>query len=153
MRLAEILSIDRVTTDFDAVDKTAALRAIAGIFAASDPSLAEDDVYDVLAAREQLASTGVGSGVAIPHGRLGALETMRAALAISRKGIEFDALDGAPARIFVAVLGPEKHTGDHLKALARVSRVLRDESVRDALLAAPDARAVFALFIAEDDRR
>ena len=153
MRLADILSIDRVTTEFDAVDKTAALRALARIFATSDPTLAEDDVYAVLLGREQLASTGVGSGVAIPHGRLASLDVMRAALAVSRGGVAFESLDGAPARIFVAVLGPEKHTGDHLKALARISRILRDEGVRGKLLAAPDANAALALSIAEDERR
>lgn len=153
MRLAELISIDRVTTEFEAADKAAALRAIARMFTASDPALAEDDVLAVLLAREQLASTGVGSGVAIPHGRLGALTSLRAALAISRGGVEFDSLDNAPARIFVALLGPDRHTGDHLKALARISRVLRDDAVRAKLIAAPDAATALAVLISEDDLR
>ncbi len=152
MRLAQILAVDRVRTGFEAADKTAALRALARVFATSDPTLVEDDVYTVLLAREQLASTGIGSGVAIPHGRLGTI-SMRAAMAISRAGVEFDALDGDRAHIFVAVLGPDQHTGDHLKALARISRVLRDDAVRARLIAAPDASTAFGILIAEDDLR
>jgi PTS system nitrogen regulatory IIA component len=106
----------------------------------------------VLADREVVASTGVGSGVAIPHGRVDGLSTMRAALAICPKSVDFDAIDGEPVRILVAVLAPNRHTGDHLKALARISRLLRDESVRMRLLRAQDAVSLHAI-VAEEDAR
>src|SRR5688500_6903027 len=152
MRLADILSLDRVSVSLEAEDKVAALRAIARLFAKTETTLGEDDVLRVLQAREQLASTGVGSGVAIPHGRIGAVDKMLGALAISRRGVSFESIDGEPARIFMAVLAPERHTGDHLKALARISRLLRDGAVRQRLLAAADEAQALQIVVEEDAR-
>ena len=152
MRLADILSLDRVSVSLEAEDKVAALRAIARLFAKTETTLGEDDVLRVLQAREQLASTGVGSGVAIPHGRIGAVDKMLGALAISRRGVSFESIDGEPARIFMAVLAPERHTGDHLKALARISRLLRDAAVRQRLLAAADEAQALQIVVEEDAR-
>lgn len=152
MRLSEILPVERVVPRIDATDKRTALRALARIFVASDASLSEDDVYRVLSEREAVASTGVGSGVAIPHGRMRGLERMQAALALCPAGVTFEAIDGAPAQIFVAVLAPEHHTGDHLKALARISRVMRDASVRARLLQAEGREALHQVLVEEDAR-
>jgi len=152
MRLSDILPVERVVPRIDATDKRTALRALARIFVASDPALTEDDVYRVLSEREALASTGVGSGVAIPHGRMRGLERMQAALALCPGGVGFDAVDGAPAQIFVALLAPERHTGDHLKALARISRLMRDASVRQRLLNAADRDALLQVVVEEDAR-
>ncbi len=150
MLLTDILSEQRVTTKLVASGKDDALSALAELFAADDPSLPAAAVHEVLRERERLASTGVGSGVAIPHGRIGAIEHLRAALAISPDGIPFDAIDGAPVRIIVGVLAPQHHTGDHLRVLARVSRLLRSANVREALLAAPDAHAAFDIIAKAD---
>ncbi|MBK8169717.1 MAG: PTS sugar transporter subunit IIA [Sandaracinaceae bacterium] len=152
MRIVDILTVDRVVSVLDVQDKNAALRAMAKLFASTDWELGEEDIYKVLADREVVASTGVGSGVAIPHGRVDGLSTMRAALAICPKSVDFDAIDGEPVRILVAVLAPNRHTGDHLKALARISRLLRDESVRMRLLRAQDAVSLHAI-VAEEDAR
>jgi PTS system nitrogen regulatory IIA component len=150
MLLTDILTAQRVTTQLIASSKDDALSALADLFAADDPSLAASSVHEVLRERERLASTGVGSGVAIPHGRIGSIEQLRAALAISPTGIPFDAIDGAPVRIIVGVLAPQHHTGDHLRVLARVSRLLRSAHVREALLAAPDASAAFDVIVKAD---
>lgn len=152
MRIVDILSVDRVVPVLDVPDKAAALRAISKVFASTDWELGEEDIYKVLSDRELVASTGVGSGVAIPHGRVEGLSTMRAALAICPGAVDFDAIDGEPVRILVAVLAPNKHTGDHLKALARISRLLRDESVRRRLLRADDALSLHTI-VAEEDAR
>ncbi|MFM2421332.1 MAG: hypothetical protein RL385_6055, partial [Pseudomonadota bacterium] len=98
----------------------------------------------------RLASTGVGSGVAIPHGRVGSMERLRAALAISPTGIPFEAVDGAPVRIIVGVLAPVHHTGDHLRVLARVSRLLRNASVREDMLRAASPEEAFAIIASAD---
>jgi PTS system nitrogen regulatory IIA component len=98
-------------------------------------------VLQVLVDRERLASTGAGSGVAIPHGRLGSLADMRAVLAIVPQGVDFDAIDGDPVTLAVAILGPLDQPSAHLKALARVSRTVRDEAVRAALLASQSVDA------------
>jgi nitrogen PTS system EIIA component len=153
VRLADILTVERVTVQLHAADKASALRALAQLFVDGDPSLSVEAIARVFEEREALASTGVGSGVAIPHGRMAGLDRLRAAIGISRSGVEFDAIDGRPAHILVAVLGPEKQTGDHLKALARFSRVLRDEDVRARLLEAEsDARAL-EILVTEDQVR
>ncbi len=152
MRLREILQPERVVPRLDVHDKPAALRALARIFAASDARLVEEDVLRVLSEREALGSTGVGSGVAIPHGRLHGLDAMQAAIALCPDGVGFDAVDGEPAQIFVALLAPDRHTGDHLKALARVSRLLRDASVRERLLRAEGREALLAVVEEEDAR-
>ena len=152
MRLREILQPERVVPQLDAADKREALRALARIFVAQDARLVEDDVLRVLTEREALGSTGVGSGVAIPHGRLHGLDAMQAALALCPRGVAFDAIDGEPAQIFIALLAPDHHTGDHLKALARISRLLRDASVRERLLRAEGRDALLAVVEEEDAR-
>lgn len=152
MRLCEILPVERVVTRLEAHDKRSALVALARIFAQSDAGLVEGDVLRVLEAREALASTGVGSGVAIPHGRIPGLTDLRAVLALAPDGIAFDAIDGAPATIFVGLLAPGDTRSDHLKALARISRLLRDQSVRDKLLATSDPATLLEIVKEEDER-
>lgn len=146
MRLADILTSHRVATGLGPVDKHSALRALSAMFEEQDT----DEVFSVLLAREALASTGVGSGVAIPHARLASASKVEAALAISAPGVEFDAVDARPAHILVAVVAPEQNTGDHLKALARVSRLLRDAELREALIAASSSAEAFELLMARD---
>jgi nitrogen PTS system EIIA component len=153
MQLAEILHVGRVTVSLQASDKDGVLRALAKLFAATTEALDADEVFRVLADREALASTGVGSGVAIPHGRIGGVEQLQAALAVHRGGVAFDAVDGRPAHIFVAVLAPERQPSEHLKALARISRLLRDERVRQGLLEAEDAEAALDLVVTADAPR
>jgi len=152
MRLIDILSEERVTTRLSVSNKDEALRALSQLFAERDPALDVDVVHEVLSERERLASTGVGSCVAIPHGRISAIDDLRAAMAISRDGIPFEAIDGAPVRIIIGVLAPQHHTGDHLRVLARVSRLLRNSEVREGLLEAPDAHAAYEV-IARADRQ
>ena len=150
MRLVDILSQERVTTELTASSKEESLLALARLFTRDDTVLEARSVFDVLNERERLASTGIGSGVAIPHGRIAALDKLRAALAISPEGIPFDAIDGAPVRIVVGVLAPQHHTGDHLRILARVSRLLRSREVRESLLGATSAQAAYDVIARSD---
>jgi nitrogen PTS system EIIA component len=150
MRLTDILTESRVTTELTATTKQAALSTVAQLFTLDDGSLDAPAVYEVLSERERLASTGIGSGVAIPHGRLASLDRLRAAVAISPNGIPFEAIDGAPVRIVVGVLAPQHHTGDHLRVLARVSRLLRNKDVRESLLAARSAHEAFDVIARAD---
>jgi PTS system nitrogen regulatory IIA component len=150
MRLTDILIPARVTTTLVAATKEQALGALAHLFVTGDDELPFETVLEVLTERERLASTGVGSGVAIPHGRVGTMERLRAALAICPTGIPFEAVDGAPVRIIVGVLAPVHHTGDHLRVLARVSRLLRNASVREDLLRAASPEEAFAIIASAD---
>lgn len=144
MRLGDVLHADDVTTELPPADKEATLRGLARLMSRSSDGLDEDAVYRALADRERVASTGIGSGVAMPHGRM-RMDRPRMALAICREGVSFDSLDGEPAHILVALLTPYTQLGDQIKVLARVSRVLKDRSVRERLLQAEtrdDARRI-----------
>lgn len=143
MLLAELLGPERVSLSLEASDKPSALLALSALFVADgvDP----DRVYRSLMARESLASTGVGSGVAIPHGRVPGLDGIRAALAIHHAGIPFDAVDGEHVHVFVAILAPEDRPSQHLKALAEVSRLLRRRDVRERLMSAKSVAEVLAV--------
>jgi PTS system nitrogen regulatory IIA component len=100
--------------------------------------------------RERLGSTGVGEGVAIPHGRLAGLPALTAVFGRAPAGVEFRAVDGKPVRLFLALFAPENAAGLYVKVLARVSRLFRTPAFREAILAAGDAGAIHRLIEAED---
>lgn len=136
--LADLLHPERVRIGVTLGDKDAALRAIAALLTMPEAAINEEVVHEVLEERERLASTGIGSGVAIPHGRYDGVEELRAAVAICPAGVDFDAVDRLPVRILVGIVGPKSMPQKHLAALAGVSRVLRSEEKRNALLRAVD---------------
>jgi len=136
--LADLLHPERVRIGLTLGDKDAALRAIASLLTMPEAAVNEEVLYDVLDERERLASTGIGSGVAIPHGRFDGVEELRAAVAICPAGVDFDAVDRLPVNILVGIVGPKSMPQKHLAALAGVSRVLRNEDKRNALLRAVD---------------
>jgi len=154
MRLTDLLTQDRVAVrhngaDAARFDKAGVIRTLSAMLATG----ARADVADVervLAEREQLQSTGIGEGVAIPHGALPQLETQYASLLIVPEGVDFAAIDGLPVNILFAVLGPKRATGEHLKTLARISRLLRNKSFRDSLVAASDSKQAYALIDSEE---
>lgn len=135
--------------------KEAALQRLSELLAIPPTTMrtTAGDFFRVLCERESLQSTGIGDGVAIPHGSLDGLEAQRAALLVCPDGLPFDAIDGRPVRILFAVVGPKRTTGEHLKTLARVSRLLRDPSFRQKLLAAREGSQAWELVReAESDR-
>lgn len=156
MRLAELLTVERIDTHLEARDKRDAIRAMAELLAqgiypsAGDGAPSVDEVERVLREREAVASTGVGEGVAIPHGRLPGLTRFVGALGIRREGVAFDAIDGRPASIFFALIGPDRAAGEHLKCLARISRALRDDTVRARLLGAGEAQRALDIVLEVD---
>jgi PTS system nitrogen regulatory IIA component len=107
-------------------------------------------LVQVLLDREKLGSTGVGEGVAIPHGKLPGLPALMATFGRSSAGIDYRAADDKPARLFFALFAPENSAGAHLKALSRVSRIFRMPAFREAILAAPSAAEIHRLILAED---
>jgi PTS system nitrogen regulatory IIA component len=107
-------------------------------------------IVDVLLARESLGSTAIGQGIAIPHGKTDCVDTLVAGLGVSKKGIDFDALDGEPAHIFFLLAAPVDSAGPHLKALARVSRLLKDKYFRESLKIAKDKKEILELVSRED---
>ena len=136
--LAELLHEDRVRVGITVSDKDAALLTIASLLTMPEGEVNAESIYDVLLERERLASTGVGSGVAIPHGRCDDFDELRAAVAICPGGVDFEAVDGLPVQILVGIIGPRSMPQKHLAALAGVSRVLRNDATRVELIDATD---------------
>jgi PTS system nitrogen regulatory IIA component len=156
MRLTDLLTPERVAIRHNngspPLDKQAVIKTLANMLT-QGTKVGGSEVERVLAEREQLQSTGIGEGVAIPHGALPQLETQYASLLIVPEGVEFVAIDGLAVNILFAVIGPKRATGEHLKTLARVSRLLRNKAFRDRLVATPDSKAAYALIAAEEEER
>jgi PTS system nitrogen regulatory IIA component len=155
MRLSDILSADRVLVADEGrplASKKEAMQRLAELLAigcGKDSSV----ILKVLADREELQSTGIGDGVAIPHGSMEMLEQQTAAVLLCPQGIDFESIDGRPARIVIGVVGPKRATGEHLRMLARISRLLRDGTFRDRLLSSPDGGAAFTVIRTEEESR
>ncbi len=154
MKIGDVLCPKAVITDLRGTNK---LEVIQEIVAALVNAGALDKKYkakliEILMAREALGSTAIGQGVAIPHGKCEYVSKLIAALGISKKGIDFDSLDGEPAYIFFLLLAPIDSAGPHLKALARVSHLLKDRYFRENLRNAKDDKAVLKLIDQEDER-
>lgn len=147
--LAELLHPERVRVGMDLSDKGAALRAVAALLTLPERTANEEVVYDVLQDRERLASTGIGSGVAIPHGRYDGFDELRASVVVCPAGVDFDAVDGLPVKILIGIIGPRSMPQKHLAALAGVSRALRDPSKRAALLNAVDNAQAYGALIGD----
>jgi len=109
-------------------------------------------ILEVLMGREALGSTAIGQGIAIPHGKCDCVKQLVGCLAVSKKGIDFDSLDGEPAYIFFLLIAPVDSAGPHLKALAKISRLLKDKYVRASLKSAKDEKTILTIVRQEDAR-
>lgn len=156
MGVCDILSRDRVSVASveggPVRSKADALRRLSVLLSNGQSVVTSEEIERVLTERERLQSTGVGGGVAIPHGSVDGLERLIGAVLLCPAPIEFDAIDSAPVSILFAVIGPKRATGEHLKTLARVSRLLRDDHFRARLLKAPSGPAAFEMLAAEEGR-
>jgi PTS system nitrogen regulatory IIA component len=152
MKIADFLREPLVVANLAAKTKPDVLVELAGHLSRGQNGLDRGQILDVLVARERLASTGIGEGVAIPHGKLPGADGLIACLGRSREGIEFEAMDGQPAYLFFALLAPASSTGNHLKALARISRLFKDAEFRQRLLNADGGQDIFRLVTEEDAR-
>jgi len=133
MKIMEILAKDAVILDLGVQTKREVLAEMAAGLAKVDPQIEADRLLEVLLEREALQSTGIGEGVAIPHGKLAGLDRLIATFARSRQGIDFESIDGQPTHHFFLLVVPEHSGGQYLKALARISRFFRDAAFRQSL--------------------
>jgi nitrogen PTS system EIIA component len=152
LRISEFLSPEALIADLQARDKQEVLREMSAVLARAHPSLKEERLVEVLREREKLGSTGIGEGVAIPHGKLPGLTNLVAAFGVSRQGVDFEAIDGKPTYLFFALVAPENSAGVHLKALARISRLFKNPRFRASILEATSAADIHALIVQEDAR-
>ena len=122
-------------------------------FAARHSELGQEDVYTTLSDREKLGSTGVGSGIAIPHGKLKGIDRIIGGLVRLNEPVEFDAVDDRPVDLVFLLLAPEDANASHLKTLSRIARMMRSEEVRAAMRGADSAEALYAIAIEQEKPR
>lgn len=136
MLLSELLTPDRVKIPLASTTKDDLLRELVDIVGQAARIRDRDDVLRAVREREEVLSTGIGNGVAIPHGKSAAVPDLILAAGVTGQGVDFEALDGKPVRLFFLLVGPEAAAGQHVKALSRISRLLRRDSFRTRLIAA-----------------
>ncbi len=133
-------------------DKEAVLAELARNVIARYPTLDHQQLIQILTEREKLGSTGIGDGIAIPHGKLKQVSGLVCTFGRSPQGVDFKSLDGRPVHLFFLLIAPENAAAVHLKALARISRILRDPAVRARLMAAEGVDEIFRVFREQDNR-
>jgi mannitol/fructose-specific phosphotransferase system IIA component (Ntr-type) len=139
--LTELLTVDRVKVPLGSRTKSEVLRELVELAATRRNAGAVDSMLAAVHEREQVLSTGIGGGVAIPHGKTPHVDQLVLAAGVARNAIDFDALDGQPVHLFFLLVGPESASGAHVKTLSRISRLLRRDRLRTDLLAAPTSEA------------
>ena len=149
MKLIEFLAPHDVLANLRADDKETALTQMCAFISRVHPEVSEN-ASSVLLHREQLGSTGIGGAIAIPHGKLDSIEKLIACVARSQAGIPFDAMDGAPVKLLFVLLAPRKEAGLHLKALARIAKLMRQHGLHDKLMSARDAAEMYRILTEED---
>jgi len=151
VKIAEMLDPTAIVADLKSTGKAEVLAELTDSLVAANPSIKRDEVIGILLERERLGSTGIGDGIAIPHGKLKQLDRQLIAFGLSRKGVDFDAMDGKPARLFFLLIAPEDAVGLHLKTLARISKLLKAPMVRERLQKAVDRQQIHHIIAEEEE--
>jgi PTS system nitrogen regulatory IIA component len=152
MKITDILSPDMIIPALKGTTKPDVLNELAQVLAAQYKEIKLTELTAVLAERERLGSTAIGDGIAIPHGKLRGVMKIIGAFGRHMEGVDFDSLDGGPSQLFFVLVAPEDSASLHLKALARVSRLLKEASFRSRLLAAKDSAELYSLIKDEDNK-
>lgn len=150
MKISDFLDARTVVSELKATNKKEVLEELCRVLVALYPTLDRDKMVGILLDRERLGSTGVGEGVAIPHGKMGDLDGLIACFGRSAGGVEFEAVDDQPVRLFFLLFAPENSAGVHLKALAKISRLLKRPSVRKDLLEARSQEDIYGILTQDD---
>jgi len=149
MKIVEFLRPDAVIANVSGQTGAAVLGELCRPLAATQ-KVDQQRLVDTLLEREKLGSTGIGEGVAIPHGKVPGLPGLMASFGRAPQGIDFRAIDGRPTHLFFTLFAPENSAGAHLKALARISRIFKNAAFRDAIMKARSAEEIYRLIEAED---
>ena len=152
MSLEQMLKKEYLNGNLQAKNKTEALSELSEIVIKDSLNLNKLNIYDALLQREKLGSTGIGDGVAIPHGKISSLEQVIVAFGRSKNGVAFDSIDGKPVHIFFLLLAPENSTSQHLKTLAKICRMLKTGNFRQRLLDAESTSDLYEIIMEEDKK-
>ena len=152
MKLTEILDERSILADLSATSKSEVIRELADVLSRNHPEIDAGELVRVLLERERLGSTGLESGVAIPHGKLTGIDKVVAAFGRSRSGVDFESIDKKPSTLFFLLVAPESSTGAHLKALAQIVKASKEPWFRGAMTEAADAQEIYEIISRADER-
>jgi PTS system nitrogen regulatory IIA component len=151
MKLSEILEEAHIIPELKAKDKKEVLAELAEAITSHEPSLDKGSLVRILMERERLGSTGIGDGVAIPHGKYHGVSQPIISFGRSRNGLDFESMDGQPAYLFFLLVAPENSASIHLKALARIAKILKNSSFRKVLMEVPTRKELYQTIIQNDE--
>jgi PTS system nitrogen regulatory IIA component len=150
MKICDVLTRNSILPDLRARNKKGILEELV-VPVAEITGVSQKDLAKVLMERERLGSTGIGGGIGIPHGKMKNLESLVLGFGLSRKGVDFESLDGQPTHIFFLLVTPENSTGLHLKLLGRISRILKNDPFKSRLMEAADSDEILGIIKEEDE--
>jgi PTS system nitrogen regulatory IIA component len=151
MKLSEILKPEFIIPNLKAHDKKGVLEELSGAITDQETSLNKGYLLQVLLERERLGSTGIGEGIALPHGKVRKLDRLLMSFGRSIEGLNFDSIDDQPAYLFFLLVAPENSVGAHLQALAKISRVLKDSNFRQRLIDAKSEKEIYRIIVEKDE--
>jgi PTS system nitrogen regulatory IIA component len=151
MKILDILDKQMIIPQLASTSKEGVLRELIRAIAHVEKQVDENRLMEILLERESLGSTGIGEGVAIPHGKSKDIKRLLASFGRSLAGMDFQAMDGKPTHLFFLLVAPENSAGTHLKALARISRLMKDNVFRKRLMEVSSGEEIYSLFSAEDE--
>lgn len=152
MKILDILDKRSIIPQLASRNKEGVLRELVHVLSLLDKQVNEDRTMDILLERENLGSTGIGEGVAIPHGKSKDAKKILASFGKSQRGLDFQSLDGRPTHLFFLLIAPENSAGMHLKALAQISRLMKDQAFRKRLMEANSADEIYSIFSEGDEK-
>lgn len=151
MKLSDILDLNNIITAIKAGNKNSVIEELVEVMVENNSSLKKDELIKVLLERERLGSTGIGDGIAIPHGKFPGISEPIIAFGRSEKGLDFDTMDGQPAHLFFLLVAPEDSASIHLKALARIAKILKNDAFRKQLMEASTREEIYQVITHDDE--
>jgi PTS system nitrogen regulatory IIA component len=151
MKIMDILPKEAIIPELQGTNKREVLEELTGALLHHKPELDRGRLIDVLMERERLGSTGIGDGIAIPHGKLKELDHLALSFGRSSQGVDFESMDGKPAHLFFLLVAPENCAGVHLRALAKIARLLKNNSIRTRLGGAATQEEIHRIIQEQDD--
>ena len=152
MKIGDLMNKSLIISNLASKEKQDVLKEMVGCIVKQEKNINGDELLRVLLEREELGSTGIGDGIAIPHGKVQKIDALVVSCGRSIEGVDFQSMDGKPTHIVFLLIAPENSAGIHLKALARISRLLKDGDFRRSLMQANTAEEIFDIIINEDEK-
>ena len=150
MKISEILNKDSIVANLESTNKNGVIKELS-LAISKTTNAAPNDIAAVLMERESLGSTGIGGGIAIPHGKLNSVKSVTVGFGLSRRGVEYDSLDNRLVHIFFLLLTPENSTGGHLKVLAQISKLLKMDQFKEGLRTATSVDKIYEIIMEQNE--